>query len=123
MKDLLFLQVVEQTDVVRGNEELRVVGIGLSGAEPVENFSGDIHVKIAVDLVEGSGNATVECETELRQQMKQSFRPAGFGMQLDRLVEPVMLEEHPLPPEYAVTYIKALNPQVAGLDTLLNPGP
>ena len=55
-EDLLFLQVVEQTDVVRGNEELRVAGIGLSGAEPVENFADDIHVKITVDLVEGSGN-------------------------------------------------------------------
>ena len=68
---------------MRGHEKLRVVGIAISGAEPLENFTGDIHVQIAIDLVEGSNSAIFKCEIELSQQIKQSFRPAGFEMLMD----------------------------------------
>ena len=50
---LLLFQVVEQTDIVGSNEELRVVWIRFLGLEPVDNFTDDIHVEIPVNLIDG----------------------------------------------------------------------
>ena len=52
-EDLFLLQIVEQTDIVRGDEKLCAGRIGLLGAEPAEYFASHIHVKITVNLVEG----------------------------------------------------------------------
>ena len=105
-------------------------GFRLSGVEPAEDFCGHVHVQIAVDLVEHRGGALGERSMNLRQEIEETFRSAGFHSQQNRFVESAVVEDHALPPLLPgdprdvfgkFHDVHVLDSQVAGLDVCPNP--
>ena len=53
-EEFLFLQILQEPYVVRRNEQLCVIRIGLLGAKPAQNLSSDVYVKVTIDFVKDS---------------------------------------------------------------------
>ena len=126
-EELFLLQIVEQSDVVGGDEQLRIARIRFPRLKPPEHVADDVHVEVGVDLIQDGRNARVEGDVQLRYQVEEALRAAGFHVERQRNNGRAVVEQYRLASPFLgrglVLHLNTANAQVAGLQLLARPGP